>query len=196
MDNLYDALKELAEKRHSCRRFTDETVTETQLRKVLDVAARAPFASGRSSWKIAVVRDRAQLHALAEAVREESEAMAAKMEDENAAWFRKYAQNFLFFEQAPVLLLPYCRESATLKSMLREAATPEILAYEHDNLTKSLSCVAMLLLLAAESVGLGACYMTGPLLAGKRINTLLGLHERFLVGAFIPLGHPATHPDI
>ena len=78
-----------------------------------------------------------------------------------------------------------------MKSMLREGATPEILGWEHDNLTKSLSCVAMMILLAAESLGLGACYMTGPLLAGTDLNATLGLRDNFLLGAIIPVGHKA-----
>ena len=75
-----------------------------------------------------------------------------------------------------------------MKSILREQATDDILSWEHDNLTKSLSCVAMMILLAAESLGLGACCMTGPLLAGKELNGILGLREFFLLGAIIPVG--------
>ena len=78
-----------------------------------------------------------------------------------------------------------------MKSMLRDNVTPEILAWEHDNLTKSLSCAGMMILLAAESLGLGACYMTGPLLAGTALNATLGLRDNFLLGAVIPVGYPA-----
>ena len=76
-----------------------------------------------------------------------------------------------------------------MRSILREQTTDDILSWEHDNLTKSLSCVAMMILLAAESLGLGACYMTGPLIAGKDLNGILGLRDNFLPGAIIPVGH-------
>ncbi|MBP5210361.1 MAG: nitroreductase family protein, partial [Bacteroidales bacterium] len=59
---------------------------------------------------------------------------------------------------------------------------------ERDNLTKSLSCVAMMILLAAESLDLGACYMTGPLVAGKKLNQELEIRDNFILGAIIPIG--------
>ena len=185
----YDVLKALAESRHSQRRFSERPVSEDEVQRVLDIAARAPFASGRKNWQIAVIRDRDTLEALARTVREEAEGLAGKMDEDAAAGFLRYAQSFTFFTQAPVLLVPWCRESATMKSMLRESVTPDILRWEHDNLTKSLSCVAMLVLLAAESLGLGACYMTGPLLAEKQLKEVLGLRENTLIGALIPLGY-------
>ena len=190
MDDLYSPLLSLAEQRKSCRRFdAGKPVSDEQIERILAVAKRAPFASGRSGWKVAVVRDRETITALAAQVRESAEALAARMEGDAVPFWRRYAENFTFFESAPLLLVPYCRETSTMKSILREQATDDILAWEHDNLTKSLSCVAMMILLAAESLGLGACCMTGPLLAGKDLNGILGLREFFLPGAFIPVGH-------
>lgn len=190
MEDSYTPLLSLAERRKSCRRFDAGTpVTDEELERILAVAQCAPFASGRSSWKVAAVRDRETIAALAAQVRESAEALAARMEGDAVPFWRRYAESFTFFESAPLVLIPYCRETSTMKSILREQATDDILAWEHDNLTKSLSCVAMMILLAAESLGLGACYMTGPLLAGKALNPILGLREFFLPGAIIPVGH-------
>ena len=190
MDDLFTPLLSLAERRKSCRHFdADKPVSEGEIEQILSVAARAPFASGRSNWKVAVVRDRETIAALAAQVRSDAEALAARMEGDAVPFWRRYAESFTFFEAAPVLLVPYCRETSTMKSILREQASEDILAWEHDNLTKSLSCAAMMILLAAESLGLGACYMTGPLLAGKSLNGILGLRDNFLLGAIIPVGH-------
>ena len=192
MDKMYASLLALAQARKSCRRFLPDPVSDAEVGQILAVASHAPFASGRTSWKVAVVRDPAVIARLAAQVRAGAEALAARMEDEEAApFFRRYAQSFTFFETAPVLFVPYCRETSTMKSMLRANATEDILAWEHDNLTKSLSCVAMMILLAAESLGLGACYMTGPLLADKALRETLGLREYFLPGAVIPVGRKA-----
>lgn len=190
MDDLYPPLLSLAEQRKSCRRFdAGKPVSDEQVERILAVARHAPFASGRSGWKVAVVRDPGTIAALAAQVRESAEALAARMEGDAVPFWRRYAESFTFFEQAPLLLVPYCRETSTMKSLLRGQVTDDILAWEHDNLTKSLSCVAMMILLAAESLGLGACYMTGPLLAGRELNGILGLREFFLPGAIIPVGH-------
>ncbi|NLZ20173.1 MAG: nitroreductase family protein [Bacteroidales bacterium] len=190
MDNSFATLLALSQRRRSCRRFDAERpVPDEAVERMLDMASHAPFASGRSGWKVAVVRDRETIAALAAQVRAGAEALATRMEGDAVPFWRRYAESFTFFESAPVLLVPYCRETSTMKSILREQATDDILAWEHDNLTKSLSCVAMLILLSAESLGLGACYMTGPLLAGKALNAILGLRDNFLLGAVIPVGY-------
>ena len=186
----YESLKSLCERRRSCRQFiADDALNADDVQKILDLAAHSPFASGRKNWKIAVVTDKAVISALSLQVREDAQALAQKMEEEPAGFFLNYAKSFTFFEEAPALFIPYCRESATMKSLLRESATQDILQWDRDNLTKSLSCVAMLILLAAESLNLGACYMTGPLLAGKNLNKVLNLPENILLGAIIPVGH-------
>lgn len=190
MESLYSALTLLAENRHSQRKFSEsDIVSEEELQSILSIASRAPFASGRSSWKIAVIKDRQQIRSLAAQVRESAAALASEMEEDAGNFFRRYSASFTFFENAPLLLVPYCRETATMRSMLRDNASEEILLWEHDNLTKSLSCVSMMILLAAESLSLGACYMTGPLLAGKQLNGILGLRDNMILGAIIPVGH-------
>lgn len=189
MEDLYTPLLTLSERRHSCRRFSAEAVSKEEIDRILSVAARSPFASGRSQWKVAVVRDASVIAALAAEVRRFAADIIQTLDAETAPFFRRYSESFTLFESAPVLLIPYCRETATIRSMMRDSATQQLIGWEHDNLTKSLSCVAMMLLLAAESLGLGACYMTGPLLAGKALNPILGLKEFFLLGAIIPVGH-------
>ena len=188
--NDFESLKSLCERRKSCRQFkAEDALNADEVQKILDLAAHSPFASGRKNWKIAVVTDKTVISTLAQQVREDAQALAQKMEEEPAGFFLNYARSFTFFEEAPALFIPYCRESATMKSLLRESATQDILQWDRDNLTKSLSCVAMLILLAAESLHLGACYMTGPLLAGKNLNKVLNLSENILLGAIIPVGH-------
>ena len=45
--------------------------------------------------------------------------------------------------------------------------------------------------LGDESLGLGACYMTGPLLAARELAKLAGLKPGREPGALIPLGYKA-----
>lgn len=189
MSDSYKSLLELATSRHSCRKFSSESVSEDDIQKILEVAKHSPFASGRSNWKVAVIRDRETLESLERTVAESSSELASSMDQDAASFFLRYSTSFTFFSKAGALLVPYCRETGTMKSMLRDNITPEIAGWEHDNLTKSLSCISMLILLAAESLGLGACYMTGPLVAGSKLNAALGLRDNFIIGALIPVGH-------
>jgi nitroreductase len=49
----------------------------------------------------------------------------------------------------------------------------------------------MLILLAAESLGLGACYMTGSLVAEAALAGLLAVKPGRSIGAVIPVGYRA-----
>ena len=191
MSEPYNNLLDLTVSRHSCRKFSDKPVSDDDINRILEVAKHSPFASGRSNWKIAVIKDRSMLESLERAVSESSSELAASMDPEAASFFLRYSSSFTFFSKAGALLVPYCRKTETMKSMLRDNITPEIAEWEHDNITKSLSCISMLILLAAESLDLGACYMTGPLVAGAKLNAALGLRENIIIGAFIPVGHKA-----
>lgn len=185
----YDSLLELCRSRHSCRNFSSNPLPEGTAERIMELVGTSPFASGRKSWKVAIVEDPAQKEELVRAVKEEIDRLCASMEEEAAAFFSHYAESFYFFEKAPLVMIPYCRETSTMKSLLRESVTPELLQWEHDTLVKSLSCIATYILLAAESLGLGACYMTGPLAASPALRGILGLRENMIIGAIIPIGY-------
>jgi nitroreductase len=67
--------------------------------------------------------------------------------------------------------------------------TKELMVWERDTAVKSISCVCMLILLAAESLGLGACYMTGPLIAEHIIKNHIKIKPGRSVAAIIPVGY-------
>jgi len=52
--------------RRSIRQYTDESVSEEQVKTLLEAAMAAPSASDRRPWHFIVVRERATLDALAE----------------------------------------------------------------------------------------------------------------------------------
>ena len=123
------------------------------------------------------------------AIQEKVRATAESMERESADLFVKYSQNFMFFREAPLLIIPYFKVTPVMRSLLRESVTESLLQWERDNSVKSISCVSMLILLAAESLGLGACYMTGPLIAEREISEILNIPPGREVGAIIPIGY-------
>jgi nitroreductase len=74
--------------------------------------------------------------------------------------------------------------------MFREP--PEsILRLESENFVKSISCVTMLILLAAQSLGLASCFMTGALIAEEELGRLVKVKPGYRIGAVIPLGYAA-----
>ena len=190
MNTNYEIFHALCESRKSCRKFTADPVNDELIDQILKTAATSPYASGRKNWKIMVVRDKDLFNKLASAVHSRAETMASNMDDEMAILFKRYIQNFTHFEDAPVLLIPVFRISPIMKSILRDRLTPDLQSWERDNAVKSISCVAMLILLAAQSLDLGSVYMTGPLIAGEKLSSILGLPPEQEIGAIIPIGYP------
>lgn len=206
----YRQLLEIAQRRRSRRAFLDVPVSDETIENILAVAATSPYASGKQNWEITVLRDRETLTRMAEAVAGRCLSIARQVDQDYVDGFREYASNFLFFEHAPAVLVLSYRMQKSLSLMLRPeqgsvvrdtvtampdggaALAAEIAVWERDSYVKSISCVAMLVLLAAESLGLGACYMTGPLIAEKELASLLGLKKGRSIGAIIPIGYHDT----
>lgn len=56
--------KEIVQRRRSIRKFTDEPVTDEQVKTILRAALMAPTGHSKRAWKFVVVNDRAQLQQL------------------------------------------------------------------------------------------------------------------------------------
>ncbi|MFA6769705.1 MAG: nitroreductase family protein [Bacteroidales bacterium] len=189
MNQKYEVLKQLCETRKSCRNFKSEMFPEESIAKILDIAYKSPYANDRKNWEIITIKDSSVINLISKTVLTSIESISEQIEIEASELFKDYSEIFTFFEKAPVLFIPIFRISPIIKSNLRKNITPELLLWERDNSVKSISCVSMLMLLAAESLGLGACYMTGPLLAGEELGQILNLAQGRLIGALIPVGY-------
>lgn len=189
MTDLYHSLKILCEKRKSIRNFVDKPVSPEDIEKIKQIAYTSPYASGRKNWDIIIVDDKATIRKIAEIVRSCADKLKEKLREDLVDHYAAYAENFTFFERAPVLFIPTFRIAPGLSYLVKEPDNA-LLQWERDGYVKSISCVAMLILLAAESLGLGACYMTGPLVAEEKIKEVIPIKKGRDIGAIIPVGYP------
>jgi nitroreductase len=188
--DAYGALESICVARHSTREFLDKPVPEELLGKILTVARTSPYASGSKSWEILVIQEKPVIAAAARIVQSGVDRMHASIHPQFQQGFIVYARSFSAFGSAPALLVPVFRVIPTLSLMMSDP--PEaVLRMENENLAKSISCVSMLVLLAAESLGLGSCYMTGPLIAEKELGRLFNINPGRRIGAVIPIGYAA-----
>ena len=184
----YYELLALCQRRHSTRAFLDQPLTAEQINKIKSVAMTSPYASGKKNWEIIVITEKDTIAQMAQAVDTRVNIIATEIHQDYSDGFRNYAKNFVTFAAAPALFIPAYR-SKPLLSMMLNNNNNEIEIFERDNYVKSISCVSMLVLLAAESLGLGACYMTGPLLAEKSLSPFINLKPGYSIGALIPVGY-------
>ena len=188
MTEHYNSLRIICERRRSVRAFSDRNVDSEDIEKIMMVAHTSPYASNRKNWELVVVNDKEQIKNIAELVRNRIEQLKKNVREDLREQFGQYATNFLAFEKAPVLIITTFRISVGLPLMLTEPEE-DVSLWERDNYVKSISCVAMLILLAAESLGLAGCYMTGPLLAQKEIEEIINIRKGRDIGAIIPIGY-------
>lgn len=66
---MNNELIELIKSRHSVRSFTDEPIPKETLRAIAEAAVYAPSAMNRQCWHFAVLTDKNEISALAEAVK-------------------------------------------------------------------------------------------------------------------------------
>ena len=206
MDNWmnYSELLTLCQKRRSCRSFSHEPLSAEQIEKIRTIALTSPYASGKKSWEIVTVTEKEIIARMALAVNNAAEKIAAGIETDYKDNFLSYAKYFRIFDSAPALFIPVFRISPVLTLMLDTHGTgslcndtvKEISEWERDNYVKSISCVAMLILLAAESLGLSSCYMTGPLLAENELAAIINIKPGRSIGALIPVGYANSEKKI
>jgi nitroreductase len=195
--DLFDAIKG----RKSIRRFKPTPVPDEVINKIIDAGRLAPSANNTQPWRFIVIKDRALLKQMAEAVREMVSKMIPYAESEKqaqrlAAYKSTY---YTFFEHAPVVIA-VCMEGYS-------AGTDQLLArmgYAPEEIKRlrplpglqSVSAAIEHMLLAVHALGYGSCWMTGPLVAQETFGRLLGYGKETFIAALLPIGLPDEDPPV
>jgi nitroreductase len=193
MTVAYQSLLKLMENRRSIRRFQNRPVPRQIVEMLVEAARWAPSAGNRQNYRFLSVTRVATLEALAAAVGEEIKRVRQRVRADYAEQVANYTDNFLHFSKAPLLIVPIHRQGPNLLNALcDQEVIPEKDACQEA--CCSVSAAIMNLLLAARSLGLGACWMTGPLIAGKSMAQILGVPPGWAISALIPVGYPDESP--
>ncbi len=192
--NINDLLK-IIKGRRSIREFTNEKISNKDIKLLIDAARHAPNNTNRQAWKFMILKSDRIKKKIAEAAREKMEKIKASIQDEEfAEIFSDYLEYFLFFSQAPIVILPLYKTMPLVlehmvsridKDTASKLPNPELL---------SVSMAIQNLLLAAHTMGLGACCMTSPLIASDEIKKILDIRQPFEIAALIPIGKYGTTP--
>lgn len=158
MDNpVLNCMKE----RRSIRRFTDQPLERKQLDLLLEAAVWAPSGNNRQSWQFTAVLNRQVLDALNARVRQG----LLNLPGENPGKERARQEGYSFYYGAPALIIASNEKT-------------------HPNALADCSAALQNILLAAHSLGLGACW----------INQLRWLQEDGELQAYLQsIGLPEGH---
>lgn len=171
--------------RHSCREFSPEPPEAAALEALREAFLLAPEAGGGRHLTCSFITDKKRIRELAAAGAAD---FAALCESVPSPFIReemlRYGNNFFWFGAAPALAVVTCREEpAYLREVLGNKA-PLIWGGEISG-----AMAAFALLLAAESLGLGACCLTGPLAVWRKMEARLAVPKRESLMLLIALGN-------
>ena len=192
-------IKDLMQSRRSVRRFRREKPTRPQIEELIEMAVTAPSASNKQPWRFFVTDDRFTIDRMAQAVCTAVERLGEHVEEIATDAFREYADHFVRFSEAPVVIVAAFREM-TLLSHLVDSGIGEndlrrINVMERHSSLISTSMAVQNLLLYAHDTGLGASCMTGPMVAADEIKAILHIPDSWHIAAVIPVGFPDEKPE-
>jgi len=193
MNQDYEQLLQVMKSRRSIRKFRPDPVPQALIEQLVEAARWAPSAGNRQNFRFLVISRPERLRAMAEAV----DAVIDQVRDNLREKFRKeseqYLANFTHFAAAPLVLAPIHRtaRSLVIQALFPPDQIPE--AADEESLC-SVSAAIDHLLLAAATLGLGACWMTGPLLARPQLEALLPVPAGWTLSALVPIGYPDEDP--
>ena len=167
------------------RRLKPDPVDDALLRRLLELAIKAPTGSNAQNWEFVVVKDPAVKARLARANRRAFtlyERVGRRRARSDPKWGRlldAVRWQADHFEQIPLLVVACLRGART--------AFPPFAAASYYG---SIFPAVQNLLLAARSVGLGAALITLPLWSTWHARRILGLPGSVTPCAVVPIGWP------
>jgi nitroreductase len=183
-------------RRRSIRKFTEQPIDKSMLRRLIEAAVTAPSSTNRQPWLFGVITSRELKKKVVELVRARTEEMKSIIQkSHHAEEFESYGDFFYEpLQAAAAIIIPQYRVYPDLIAELVESgggnsdlfSTAEAMQAE----LCSTSAAIMTLLIQAHAEGLGACWMAGPMVARKEIHQLLKISPPWQMVGAISLGYP------
>ena len=174
--------------RRSVRRFKPgHPVSREDLWKVLEAALRAPSAHNSQPWRFVVLESQESKGLLIDTL---SGAFAADLQAEGVELSRieeLVAASRGRLSGAPVLILAAMKEVPPPdKTVILRESQETVMAIQ------SVAAAVENLLIAANALGLGACWISAPLYCQDEVRKAFGFDATLHPQALIMLGHPAS----
>jgi nitroreductase len=188
----YTELLNLIKSRRSIREFTAQSVKREDILRILEAARWAPSNHNRQPWKFLVFEDAQKIRDLAECVRAHLSAKLKALPAIAADYANEMIEYATFFAQAPVLIVGlHKRPISASASVLEGVSNPSLVSGE----PLSVAMAVQNLLLAAQTLGLGTCVLTGPLLVDQAVMEHLKIPPGLDLNGLISLGYPNVKPE-
>ncbi len=187
-DDLRMPVVDAMETQRAIRRLSSDPVDDATVRRLLELAVKAPTGSNLQAWEFVVVRDPDVKHQLARlnrqawAVYKRTNRRRARADYKIERILDAVQWQADHFEEVPVIVVACLRGSR-----------PVLSAVGASSYYGSIFPAVQNLLLAARAIGLGAALTTLPLWSLRLARRTLGLPREITPCALVPLGWPQGH---
>jgi len=185
MSHLLDELKA----RRSVRKYQARPLPQELIREVLLAAGWAPSAHNAQPWRFIVLVDPKVKRRLAVAM---AEAWRADMVEDGISIEQKtFNLRTERFATAPTLVVA-CLSMTDMAKFSDEKRQK----CERDLAMQSLAAAVQNMLLAAHSLGLGACWFCAPAFCKETVRQVLKIPVEVEPEALVAIGYPAEKPPV
>lgn len=185
----FDTFSELLAGRRSIRQFRPDPVDPVLISRIIEGVRFSPAPTNRQCFRFIAVSDRLLLQSMSQDVSRRIDEIAGRLDENSAAAFRDYSKWFTFFDRAPVVLFGAYRSFVSRLPTGENDRTLEGLAE-----IQAFGGAVHALLIGLHALGLGSCWMSGPLVAENPLERLLCIEKPWRLGAVIPVGWPVGKP--
>jgi nitroreductase len=170
-------LFEVIKSRRAVRMYKPDPVKRDVLMKIFEAGNWAPSGMNRQQWEVLVVTGEKK-EQMGQSYGKIGESYAADWESSARDSFLQYSRTY---GGAPLILviLTDASDNDAIRKMNIESASASL-----ENI-----------MLAARALGLGTCWMTGPLQDEKNLRQILDIPAEKEIVAITPLGYPVEFPE-
>ncbi len=169
--------------RRAVRLYRPDPVSREQVLSVLDAANQAPSGLNRQPWEFIVVTK--------EKIREMGTSYHSTLVEYLKNWNASPMRDFITKDDFIRFAETYGEAPVVIVVLVKADPLPNFRKAD----LESASAAMENLLLAATALGLGTCWMTGPLRDEKTLRRILAIADDREIVAVTPLGYPERIPD-
>lgn len=187
---------ELVFARRTVRRFTPEPLRQATLEKILKAGLAAPSPNNSIPWSISVVTNGEVIQKMRTAVHEKLDLIFPNTTPDNKPTLEKIKLFSSIFANAPVVLAVFTKPyKAPIHDLLVESdiSSEQISKWRRYPEQQATGALVQNMLLTATEEGLGACWISGALVAKKELETILGANGLCLE-TIVAIGHQDAQP--
>ena len=187
---------EIIKTRRSVRKFKKEALPDADILKIIEAGSYAPSGNNRQNWHFIIVKSHELVNTMAEAVRKKIKGLAEQINNKGDRMeLLNYSRFYTVFENAPVTLACIMKPYESPAARILKTHDLEK-GYKSTGGLQGVSAAIENILLAANASGYGTCWMTGPMIARRELEKILGVSEPDELVALVPIGVPEKQPPM